>query len=118
MKVVYKKSVPFKIDIVDPRRIGRALRLFVQNGHLAKLGYGLYATLYRSKITQPTYLKEGTLPAMRATLDRLNIHWEPSCEEQNCQTRRSTQTPANPNTVLKDRLRHRLCYFGMDLKHE
>ncbi len=133
MKVPYKKSITFKVlkrierlsgevvlrsdvaNIADSRQISRALNRLVQSGRLAKLGYGVYAKLARSEIAKTTYLKEGVLPTMRAVLDRLNIRWEPSPEEQDYQTGRSTQIPVNPTTKLKDRFRRQLRYRDMEL---
>jgi len=133
MKVQFKKSITFKVlkriqrlsgdvvlrsdiaNIADPRQVSRALNRLIEDGYLAKLGYGVYAKLTRSKITQSTYLKEGVLPTMRAALNRLNIRWEASQEEQDYQAGRSTQIPANPTTKLKDRLRRQLRYRDMEL---
>lgn len=133
MKVAYKKSITFKVlkrinalssdvilrsdiaNLADPREISRALNRLVQSGQLVKLGYGVYAKLARSEIAQTTYLKKGVLPTMRAALNRLNIRWEPSREEQDYQTGKSTQIPVNPTTKLKDRFRRQLRYRDMEL---
>lgn len=133
MKVIFKKSIIFKVlkriealpgDVVlrsdiaklaDPRQISRALNRLVQSGCLVKLGYGVYAKLARSEIAQTTYLKEGVLPTMRAALNRLNIRWEPSPEERAYQAGKSTQIPVNPATKLKDRFRRQLRYRDMEL---
>lgn len=134
MKVVYEKSITFKVlerikklsgdvilrsdvaSIAEPREISRALNRLVSNGILVKLGYGVYAKLARSKIAKTTYLKNGVLPTMRAVLTKLNIRWEPSVEEQDYQMGRSTQVPVNPATKLKDRCRRQLRYRDMELK--
>ncbi len=136
MKVVFKKSITFKLlkrierlsgdivlrsdvaDLGDPRQISRALNRLVQSDKLVKLGYGVYAKLARSEIARVTYLKEGVLPTMRAALTRLNIRWELSPEEQDYQTGRSTQIPVNPTTKLKDRFRRQLRYRDMELIRE
>jgi hypothetical protein len=133
MKVQFNKSITYKVlkrierlsgdivlrsdvvDIADPRQISRALARLVNEGHLVKLGYGVYAKLGRSEIAQATYLKAGVLPTMRAVLNRLNIRWEPSQEEQDYQAGRSTQIPVNPITKLKDRFRRQLRYRDMEL---
>ena len=133
MKVEYKRSITFKVlrrikklsgevvlrsdiaDIANPRQVSRALYRLVQSGLLTKLGYGVYAILSRSKVADATYLKEGVLPTMRAALNRLNIRWEPSREEQEYQAGRSTQIPVNPTTKLKDRFRRQLRYRDMEL---
>lgn len=134
MKVVYKKSLTFKMlkriqrldgeivlradvaNLADPRQVSRALKRLVQNGDLAKLGYGVYAKLTRSEIAQITYLKGGVLPTMRAALNKLNISWEPSPEELDYQAGKSTQIPVNPATKLKTRFRRQLRYRDMELK--
>ena len=133
MKVAFKKSITFKVlkrinslpgdvvlrsdiaNLADPREVSRALNRLVQSGRLAKLGYGVYAKLARSEIAQTTYLKEGVLPTMRAALNRLNVSWEASPEEQDYQAGRSTQIPVNPTTKLKDRFRRQLRYRDMEL---
>lgn len=133
MKVTFKKSITFKVirriealsgdvvlrsdvaKIANPRQISRALNRLVQSGRLVKLGYGVYAKLARSEIAETTYLKEGVLPTMREALNKLNIRWEPSPEEQDYQAGRSTQIPVNPTTKLKDRFRRQLRYRNMEL---
>ena len=134
MKVTFEKSITFKVlkrieklsgdvvlrsdvaNIAGSRQISRALNRLVQNGRLAKLGYGVYAKLARSEVAKTTYLKEGVLPTLRAALTRLNIRWEPSLEEQDYQAGQSTQIPVNPTTKLKDRFRRQLRYRDMELK--
>ena len=133
MKVQFEKSITFKVlkrierlsgdivlrsdvaNIADPRQISRALDRLMKDGYLAKLGYGVYAKLARSEITKTTYLKEGVLPTMRAALNRLNVRWVSSREEQEYQAGRSTQIPVNPTTKLKDRFRRQLRYRDMEL---
>lgn len=133
MKVIYKKSITFRMlkkieslsgDIVlrsdvaglaSPRQISRSLKRLVQSERLTKLGYGVYAKLARSEMAKTTYLKEGVLPTMRAALNRLNIRWEPSREEQDYQAGRSTQIPVNPSTKVKNRFRRQLRYRDMEL---
>ncbi len=135
MKITFKKSVTYKVlkrinalsgdvilrsdiaNIAAPRQISRALKRLVQKGYLVKLGYGVYAKLTRSEIANTTYLKEGVLPTMRAALNRLNIRWHISREEQDYQAGISAQIPVNPATILKDRFRRQLCYRDMELTH-
>jgi hypothetical protein len=133
MRVTYKKSITFKVlkrverlpgdvvlrsdiaDMADSRQISRVLARLVKDGRLTKLGYGVYAKLAKSELTQTTYLKAGVLPTMRAALNRLNIRWEPSQDEKDYQVGRSTQIPVNPTTKLKDRFRRQLRYRNMEL---
>jgi hypothetical protein len=135
MKITFKKSITYKVlkrintlsgdvilrsdvaTIAAPRQISRALKRLVQKGYLVKLGYGVYAKLTRSEIANTTYLKEGVLPTMRAALNRLNIRWDISREEQDYQAGISAQIPVNPATILKDRFRRQLCYRDMELTH-
>ena len=134
MRASYRKSIEYKVlrkidrlnsevilrsdiaNLAEPRQISRALNSLVENGRLVKLGYGVYAKLTRSNIANTTYLKEGVLPTMRTALDRLNIEWEPSPEEQDYQAGRSTQIPANPITKIKTRFRRQIRYRNMELK--
>ena len=132
MRVEFEKSITFKVlkrinklktdvilrsdvaDIASPRQISRALKRLVDSAQITKLGYGVYAKLARSEIAKTTYLKQGVLPTLRAALNRLNIRWEPSPEEVAYQEGRSTQIPANPKTILKDRFRRELRYRNME----
>jgi hypothetical protein len=133
MRVAFRESITFKIlnyleslsgdvvlradiaNLAGPREISRALKRLVERGYLAKLGYGVYAKLAHSQVTQTSYLKEGVLPTMRAALTKLNIRWEPSPEERAYQVGLSTQIPVNPTTKLKDRFRRQLRYRNMEL---
>lgn len=133
MKTKYEQSVAFKVlkcverlsgdvvlradvaNIADSRQVSRALNRLVKDGYLVKLGYGVYAKLARSNIAQTTYLRSGVLATMRSALNRLNVRWELSQEEKDYQSGKSTQIPANPATILKDRFRRQLCYRGMEL---
>jgi hypothetical protein len=134
MRVKFEKSITFKVlrrisrlpsevilrsdlaDIADPRQISRALKRLADDGEIVKLGYGVYAKLARSEIAKTTYLKQGVISTMRTALNRLNVRWEPSPEEQDYQEGRSTQIPVNPKTILKTRFRRELRYRNMELR--
>jgi len=136
MKVSYSNSIAYKVlqriealrgavvlrsdvaDLAEPRQISRAFKQLVDEGRLAKLGYGVYAKLIRSQLLKSSYLKEGFLPVMREALDKLNVKWELSDEEKAYQAGKSTQVPVNPVIKLKTRFRRRLRYQDMELKVE
>lgn len=134
MKVAYNNSITFRVlqrieaspgnvvlradiaDLASQRQISRAFNQLVKQGRLVKLGYGVYAKLARSKLVDASYLKGGFIPVAREALDKLNVKWEPSPEEQAYQAGQSTQVPVNPATKLKSRFRRRLRYRNMELK--
>lgn len=136
MKVKFEDSITFKVldrisrlsgdivirsdltDLADPRQISRALGRLVKRGDLAKIGYGVYAKLDRSTLTQTTYLNKGALSTFRSALDRLNIRWQPSSYELDYNSGLSTQVPVNPGTKIIDRFRRKLSYKNMELKRE
>src|SRR5947209_17475747 len=100
MKVTYQESLCYKVkqrleqlpdkailrsdiaDLGDPRQISRVLKTLVQEEILVKLGYGIYGRLARSSFAKKPYLKGGFLTVARESLDKLNVSWEPSREEQ------------------------------------
>lgn len=128
MKVIYEKSMQYKIRrciqsisgnvvlrsdveaLSSPRQVSRALKKLVEAGELIKLGYGVYGKLVKSRFSDKPYLQGGFLLAVREALDKLNIPWELSSEEQAYNAGRTTQVPANPSTVIKGRFRRQLHY--------
>lgn len=114
-EIVLRRDV---IDLGSARQVSRALKSLTKEGVLAKLGYGIYAKLSRSSITDDRYLKGGFLSAAREALTKLGIKWEISEAEQNYNEGKTQQVPINPPTILKTRFRRKLSYKNMEICFE
>ena len=105
-------------DLGSPRQVSRATQALVDEGILAKLGYGVYGKLARSSITGDSYLPQGFVPTAREALTKLGVRWQSSQVEQDYYDGTSTQIPVNPPTKLLTRFRRKLSYNGMELRVE
>jgi hypothetical protein len=91
-------------------QILRALRQLVSQGHLVRLGYGVYGRAMRSRLSgEPMlYCRNGFLGAAREALTKLEVSWEPSTAERAYNEGRTTQFPVNPVVRVKGRFSRRL----------
>jgi hypothetical protein len=98
-------------------QVGRALRGLVRDGHLVRLGYGVYGRAIPSRLSgQPMlYSPNGFIGAARQALDKLGVQWQPTESEQAYNEGRSTQVPVNPVVRVKGRFRRRLRYRNSEL---
>ena len=137
MKVTYENSLYYKVlerirllpsnvilrsdlmDLAEERQISRALKKLTTNEEIIRLGYGVYGRLTRStRDPSLTYLDGGALPTVREALNRLNVDWEPSRFENDYNSGRSTQVPANPPTKIKSRFARKLSYDDWEFRVE
>jgi hypothetical protein len=106
-------------DVFLPREFGdlggedqvlRALRGLVRDGHLIRLGYGVYARAIVSRLSgQPIlYSANGLLGAARQAMTKLGVKWEPTEAERAYNEGRSTQVPVNPVVRVKGRFSRHL----------
>jgi len=88
----------------------RALRGFVRDGRLVRLGYGVYARAIMSRLTgEPLlYARNDLSGAVRQALDKLGVKWEPTESERAYNEGRSTQIPLDPVLRVKGRFSRRL----------
>jgi uncharacterized protein DUF6088 len=98
----------------------RALRALVKDGHLVRLGYGVYGRARISRLSgKPMlYSSEGFNGVARQALDKLGVKWEPTKAEQAYNERRSTQVPVNPVVRVKGRFSRHLRYGDSELVFE
>src|SRR5882757_3319104 len=73
----------------------RVLRALVEEGHLVRLGYGVYGRATRSRLSGKPMLNspEGFTGVARQALDKLGVRWEPTRAERAYNEGRSTQVP-------------------------
>jgi hypothetical protein len=95
----------------------RALRGLVRDGHLVRLGYGVYGRAVTSRLSgRPMlYSPGGFIGAARQALDKLGVEWEPTELERAYNEGRSTQVPVNPVVRVKGRFRRHLRYGNSEL---
>jgi hypothetical protein len=95
----------------------RALRGLVRDGHLVRLGYGVYGRAVPSRLSgQPMlYSPNGFIGAARQALDKLGVAWEPTESQRAYNEGRSTQVPVNPVVRVKGRFNRHLRYGDSEL---
>lgn len=95
----------------------RVLRGLVRDGHLLRLGYGVYGRAVPSSLSgRPMlYSPNGFIGAARQALDKLGVEWEPTESERAYNEGRSTQVPVNPVVRVKGRFRRHLHYGDSEL---
>jgi hypothetical protein len=95
----------------------RALRTLVRDGHLIRLGYGVYGRAVTSGLSgKPIlYSRDGFIGAAREALTKLGVEWEPTEAERAYNEGRSTQVPVNPVVRVKGRFRRQLRYGNAEL---
>jgi len=95
----------------------RALRALVDDGHLVRLGYGVYGRATRSRLSGKPMLnsREGFSGVARQALDKLGVKWEPTKAERAYNEGRSTQVPVNPVVRVKGRFSRQLRYRDSEL---
>jgi Family of unknown function (DUF6088) len=95
----------------------RALRGLVRDGHLVRLGYGVYGRAVPSRLSgRPMlYSPNGFIGAARQALDKLGVEWEPTESERAYNEGRSTQVPVNPVVRVRGRFNRHLSYGNSEL---
>ena len=95
----------------------RALRALVEDGHLVRLGYGVYGRATRSRLSGKPMLHspDGFSGAARQALDKLGVKWEPTKAERAYNEGRTTQVPVNPVVRVKGRFSRHLRYGDTEL---
>ncbi len=108
------------MDLGGEDQVLRALRNLVREGRLVKLGYGVYGRAMLSRLSgEPIlYSPNGFIGAVRQTLDKLGVEWEPGAAERAYNEGRSTQIPVNPVVRVNGRFSRRLSYNSAELTLE
>ena len=107
-------------DLGGEDQVLRALRGFVREGRLVRLGYGVYGRAEKSRLSgEPMLAAEGGfMGAARQALDKLGVPWEPTEFQRAYNEGRSTQVPVNPAVRVKGRFARRLKYQDTELRLE
>jgi hypothetical protein len=95
----------------------RVLRDLAREGHLVRLGYGVYGRAVISRLSgKPMlYSSTGFIGAARQALTKLGVEWEPTESERAYNEGRSTQVPVNPVVRVKGRFSRHLRYGNSEL---
>ena len=104
-------------DLGGEDQVVRVLRRLVREGHLVRLGYGVYGRAVVSQLSgQPIlYSADGFIGAARQALTKLGVQWEPTEAERAYHEGRSTQVPVNPVVRVKGRFSRKLRYGNTEL---
>jgi Family of unknown function (DUF6088) len=104
-------------DLAGHDQVLRALRGLVRDGHLVRLGYGVYGRAFKSRLSGKPVLQSsnGFISAARQALDKLGVEWEPTESERAYNEGRSTQVPVNPAVRVKGRFSRQLRYGNSEL---
>jgi len=105
-------------DLGSSRQISRALKDFVEEGSLARIGRGIYVKTKSSKYIDEPVIRVGFEIACIEALQRLNINWELSQFIKDYNAGRSQQVPAQFEVRLKNRFRRTLAYGNSRLRFE
>jgi Family of unknown function (DUF6088) len=104
-------------DLGGEDQVLRALRGLMREGHLVRLGYGVYGRAFKSRLSGKPVLQSsnGFISAARQALDKLGVEWEPTESERAYNEGRSTQVPVNPVVRVKGRFSRQLRYGNSEL---
>src|SRR5690349_7548283 len=104
-------------DLGGGDQVLRVLRSLVREGHLVRLGYGVYGRAVVSQLSgKPVlYSSDGFIGAARQALTKLGVQWEPTEAEQAYHEGRSTQVPVKPVVRVKGRFSRKLRYGNTEL---
>ena len=104
-------------DLGGEDQVLRVLRGMVRDGHLVRLGYGVYGRAIVSRLSgRPIlYSPNGFAGAARQALTKLGVKWEPTEAERAYNEGRSTQVPVNPAVRVKGRFSRQLRYGSTEL---
>jgi len=105
-------------DLGSSRQISRALKGFLEDGILARIGRGIYAKTKQSKYIDEPVIRVGFEDACIEALKRLNIEWELSQLIKDYNEGRSQQVPAQFEVRLKDRFRRTLAWGNNRIRFE
>jgi hypothetical protein len=104
-------------DLGGYDQIGRALRQFVGDGRLIKVGQGLYARA-RPSMTSGEPVPVGGLGALKEALRRVGVETLPSRLEQAYNAGQTTQVPTGRVVGVNRRVRRKIGYGGINLSFE
>jgi hypothetical protein len=104
-------------DLGGYDQVGRALREFVRQGKLVRVGQGLYARA-RPSLTGGEPVPVGGLNALKEALRRVGVETLPSRLERDYNAGRTTQVPTGRVVGVIRRVRRKIGYGGFSLSFE
>jgi hypothetical protein len=104
-------------DLGGYDQVGRALRQFVREGRLVRVGQGLYARA-RPSITSGEPVPAQGLATLTEALGRVGIETVPTRLERAYNAGETTQVPTGRVVGVKRRVRRKVGYGGMNLSFE
>ncbi len=108
------------LDLSDDDQVSRALRELVRSKELLRLGYGVYARAFPSRLSGAVVLdtQNGFLGAARQALTKLGVPWELTEYQKAYNEGRTTQVPVNAVVRVKGRFSRKLKLGRMELRVE
>jgi hypothetical protein len=104
-------------DLGGYDQVGRVLRQFVRAGKLIRIGQGLYTRAVKSPFDDQLIPPKG-LSTLTEALNRLGIETAPSSLEQDDNAGRTTQVPTGRVVAVRQRVRRKIGYNGINLSFE
>ncbi|MBN1684369.1 MAG: hypothetical protein JW855_02910 [Gammaproteobacteria bacterium] len=114
-KIILRQEIQ---NLTDKRQLSRALKALIEEGYLAKLGYGIYTKTEIVPETGDVILKAPFSDLVKETLDKLGIDWDLTQAQKDYNEGRTTQVPVRPGVRLKDRFRRKLAFHNQRIYFE
>ena len=101
-------------------QVTRAVRALVRDHQLVRMGHGVYARAFTSRLSgDPVLYNEGGfIGAARQALDKLGVLWKYTDAQLAYREGRSNQIPVNPVVRIKGRFRWKLRVGKTELRIE
>ena len=107
-------------DLGGKDQVLRAFRQLIRDHRLVRIGHGVYARAFTSKLTGKAVLFSagGFIGAARQVLDKLGVAWQPTEAQLAYNEGRSTQVPVNPAVRVTGRFSRKLRFGKIELRIE
>ena len=101
-------------------QVTRAVRELVRDHLLVRMGHGVYARAFTSRLSGDPVLYNdgGFIGAVRQALDKLGVQWQYTDAQLAYMEGRSNQIPVNPVVRVKGRFRRKLKVGNAELRVE
>lgn len=107
--VILQKDVE---DLSDKHQVSRALRKLVQKGKIAKIAYGVYAKVKKSRYTDKLLLAAPFSDVVKEALNKMQVEWDLTSAQKAYNEGKTTQVPVRPSVRLKSRMRRKFEFMG------
>ena len=107
-------------DLAGASQVLRVLRQMITDKKLIRMGYGVYARAFASRLTDRPVIRceGGFIAAARQALDKLGVAWEFTAAQLAYNEGRSTQVPVNPAVQITGRFLRKLKVGKVELRIE